>query len=153
MPAVPSAEQAIQTPPRQKVQTRLPAVMAGDAEDPVARQARFVALSQLAASRSAPPRVSVGSRDSAGHVVSPTSSDKKRDAAIQVAAAIQEANSGTTRASPRLAGVTDSPVLDRAKKRAAWKNLEPGEGKMLSFVSLPDHSIASKIINRSKLRQ
>lgn len=37
------------------------------------------------------------------------------------AAGIREATSSPTRASPRLAGVTDQHTMEKAKKRAAWK--------------------------------
>lgn len=48
------------------------------------------------------------------------------------ATSIKEATSVSTRASRRLVGVADANVMDRAKKRAAWKNLE-GEGNPFPF--------------------
>nr|CAB3467520.1 unnamed protein product [Digitaria exilis] len=43
---------------------------------------------------------------------------------LVAAAAIKEVVMSPTRSSPRLAGVSDQLILERAKIRAAWKNLD-----------------------------
>jgi hypothetical protein len=48
------------------------------------------------------------------------------------AAGIQETTMSPTRASPRLAGVPDQHVMEKAKKRAAWKNLDNGGNDTLT---------------------
>lgn len=65
--------------------------------------------------------------------------------AIRAAAEIKEAISVAPRSSPRLVGVADNHVMERLKKRAAWKNLENGEGNPLSILSFDDSVVASKI--------
>jgi hypothetical protein len=66
------------------------------------------------------------------------------------AASIKEALTTPTRSSPRLAGALEEHVMDKARKRAALKNLEPIEGNISnpSFPSFSDiviHSELSKI--------
>jgi hypothetical protein len=51
---------------------------------------------------------------------------------LLVAAGIQETTMSPTRASPRLAGVPDQHVMEKAKKRAAWKNLDNGGNDTLT---------------------
>nr|CAB3460933.1 unnamed protein product [Digitaria exilis] len=43
---------------------------------------------------------------------------------LEVVARIEEVKSQPTRSSPRLAGVADHHILDKAKLRTAWKNLD-----------------------------
>lgn len=50
------------------------------------------------------------------------------------------------RASPRLAKVADQHVLEKAKKQAAWRNLDT-PGNDLSPHSFSDHVISSKVCN------
>lgn len=60
---------------------------------------------------------------------------KALDVEVQVVAGIKEMTGSPLQSSPRLVGVVDAHVLDREKKRAAWRNLEPGEGNIpLSFL-------------------
>lgn len=65
--------------------------------------------------------------------------------AIWGAAAVKEIQGSATRASPLLANVAGDRVLDHAKKRTAWKNLEGNEGN--SFLSFKDSCLLSSFSN------
>lgn len=56
------------------------------------------------------------------------------EAAIQAAVEKKKVISMVPRSSPRLMGVADSHVMERAKKWAAWRNLESGEGNLLDDI-------------------
>jgi hypothetical protein len=70
-------------------------------------------------------------------------------AALTAAAGIKEVLATPTRSSPRLAGAIEEHVMDRVKKRAALKNLEPVEGKTSnsSFLSFSDVVVQSNLSN------
>lgn len=65
---------------------------------------------------------------------------------LRAAAAIKEVVVSLTRSSPRLAGVADHHILEKAKLRAAWRNLDH-EGITPPPPSSHDYSISSKISN------
>lgn len=60
---------------------------------------------------------------------------------LTVAAGIKEAALSPTRASPRLASVADQHILEKAKKRAAWRNLDT-EGNLQGYI-LDPHVVAA----------
>lgn len=64
---------------------------------------------------------------------------------VMEAAAVADVLDAAPRASPRLANVAGDRVLDRAKKRTAWKNLEDNKGK--SFLSYKDSCLMSSFSN------
>jgi hypothetical protein len=70
-------------------------------------------------------------------------------AALVAAAGIKEVLTTPTRSSPRLAGAIEEHVMDKVKKRAALKNLEPIEGKTSnsSFLSFSDVVVHSNLSN------
>jgi hypothetical protein len=70
-------------------------------------------------------------------------------------AGIKEALATPTRSSPRLAGALEEHVMDKVKKRAALKNLEPIEGNIsnssfLSFSDVVIHSTLSEVSDSIK---
>lgn len=69
------------------------------------------------------------------------------DEAVRAAANIKEVVATQPRSSPRLVDVVDSHVMERAKMRPAWRNLESGEGTSLSILSFSDHVVSSKFAN------
>lgn len=70
-------------------------------------------------------------------------SPMRKLAPFAAAAAIKEAVGVSPRSSPRLAATADLHAMEKAQKRAAWKNLEH-EGNHLSFLGFSDSVISSK---------
>jgi hypothetical protein len=67
--------------------------------------------------------------------------------ALSAAAGVKAVLATPTRSSPRLAGAFEEHVLDKARKRAALKNLEPMKGKNpnSSFLSFSDAVVQSSL--------
>jgi hypothetical protein len=67
--------------------------------------------------------------------------------ALSTAAGVKAVLATPTRSSPRLAGAFEEHVLDKARKRAALKNLEPMKGKnpSSSFLSFSDAVVQSSL--------
>ena len=67
---------------------------------------------------------------------------------LVAAAGIKEVVSQPTRSSPRLAGGADHHILEKAKLRAAWRNLDgPGNSISSGPFSLPNDVISTMVSN------
>lgn len=68
---------------------------------------------------------------------------------MTAAAAIKEVTTTPKRASPRLAKNIDIDSVNKAKKRAAWKNLDFSTGNMsdFSFIQFPSVDISKRLSN------